>query len=747
MRKTLRFIRRDFNHLRGNVIALVVIFGLIIVPSFYAWFNIAGSWDPYGNTGNLKVAIANTDEGYTSELVPVDINFGERVVSDLRETETFGYVVTDEQDAIEGVRSGEYYAAVVIPPEFSRDLMSTLSDSPAHPQVDFYQNEKSNSIATIVTDKSATQIEEDIDGSFARSVVDVLAGALDEFDGLLTDDQVMQAANKLDAAISGSVSTLGDLSKNVRAYASIVDSTRSLLDSGSGLASTSLGSAADVSASLHDTADGIRGVGSTLDGATDSINDALTKSVAGIDGISSSVDNAFATADGQVDKLTGGLSKAKDSVDAQIDLLQELSDRLGGTDTLYKSWEESFSKDKDGVSASYDDVHEVRLTIQGINQRVQQALSELKALSSELQKTIDDLNQGKTDARAAKDKIQGQVSDAKKLIDGLKGNYDSDVRQSLEKLANKVDQTAASADSILASLRSTLDAVDGAGKTAAGSLASGKGSLAKTADELDQTAAKLSDLEGQLSSALNSQNVQLVRDVLSGGAANLADFISAPISIDRNPIFAVENNGSAMAPFYTTLSIWIGGVILCALVGATPSERALRETGCGHGQSYVGRIFLFLVVGAMQTLLICGGDLFFLGVQCAHPWLFVMACLLSSFVYVNIIFSLTASFGDVGKAIAVVLMVLQVAGSGGTFPQQMLPQGFFQAAYPYLPFVHSANALRAAMFGIYQGDYWRELAILLSFAIPALVLGLVLRRPVIRLNHWFEHKLEETKLM
>lgn len=747
MRKTLRFIRRDFNHLRGNVIALVVIFGLIIVPSFYAWFNIAGSWDPYGNTGNLKVAIANTDEGYTSELAPVDINFGERVVSDLRETETFGYVVTDEQDAIEGVRSGEYYAAVVIPPEFSRDLMSTLSDSPAHPQVDFYQNEKSNSIATIVTDKSATQIEEDIDSSFARSVVDVLAGALDEFDGLLTDDQVMQAANKLDAAISGSVSTLGDLSKNVRAFASIVGSTQSLLDSGSGLASTSLGSAADVSASFHDTADGIRGVGSTLDGATDSINDALTKSVAGVDGISSSVDNAFATADGQVDKLTDGLSKAKDSVDAQIDLLQELSDRLGGTDTLYKGWEESFSKDKDGVSASYDDVHEVRLTIQGINQRVQQALSELKALSSELQKTIDDLNQGKTDAHTAKDKIQGQVSDAKKLIDGLKGDYDADVRQSLEKLANKVDQTAVSADTILASLRSTLDAVDGAGKTAAGSLASGKDSLAKTADELDQTAAKLSDLEGQLSSALNSQNVQLVRDVLSGGAANLADFISAPISIDRNPIFTVENNGSAMAPFYTTLSIWIGGVILCALVAATPSERALRETGCGHGQSYVGRIFLFLVVGAMQTLLICGGDLFFLGVQCAHPWLFVLACLLSSFVYVNIIFSLTASFGDVGKAIAVVLMVLQVAGSGGTFPQQMLPQGFFQAAYPYLPFVHSANALRAAMFGIYQGDYWHELAILLSFAIPALVLGLVLRRPVIRLNHWFEHKLEETKLM
>ena len=183
-----------------------------------------------------------------------------------------------------------------------------------------------------------------------------------------------------------------------------------------------------------------------------------------------------------------------------------------------------------------------------------------------------------------------------------------------------------------------------------------------------------------------------------------------------------------------------------ALVRATPSEDALAETGCSHAGAYLGRLALFCAVGVAQAALIAGGDLAFLGVQCAHPALFVLACVASSVVYVNLIFSLTTSFGDVGKAVAVVLMVIQVAGSGGTFPPQMLPP-VFQALYQWLPFVHSEGALRAAMFGLYGLDYWRELAVLLAYLAPALVLGLVVRRPVIRLGAWFERRLEDTRLM
>lgn len=742
MRRILRFIRRDIAHLRGNVIALVVIFGIIVVPTFYAWFNIAGSWDPYDNTANLKVAVANNDEGYTSELAPIEVNAGERVVSDLRETETFGYEVTSEDDAVEGVRSGKYYAAVVIPADFSRDMMSILSDSPTQPTVEFYQNEKANSIATIVTDKSSTQIQQDIESSFSSSVVKVGTSLLDELDSTLSDAQVMQAASKLDQALTNSVSQVGDVTENVRAYSAIISSTQELLGSGSGLASTSLESAANVGGTLRDTADGIRGLGNALDGTTDSINDAIATGASSVDSVSAAIDQAFDTADGQVGKLEDGLAQAKTAVNAINDQFKALSEKLAGSDTLYRSFEESFQEG----NASITTIHETRLTIQGLNKIVQETIRQLANLSDELQETVDDLKAGTADTQSARDKLKGQVASAKGSLAQVQSDYEDNVRGSLRSLAGQIDSAASDADNIVGSIRQTLDSVGSAAQDASGSLGGAKGSLDTTASELDQLAGRLSDLQAQVKGALDSDDINQVRAVLSASPSQLASFISAPVAIDRNAIFPIENNGSAMTPFYTTLSIWIGGVILCALVKASPSEAALRETGCGHGESYVGRIVLFLSVGALQTLLICLGDLYFLGVQCAHPALFVLAGLVSSFTYINIIYALTASFGDVGKAIAVVLMVLQVAGSGGTFPMQMLPAPF-QAIYPYLPFVHSANAMRTAMFGLYEADYWVELARLLSFTVPFLLLGLVLRRPVIRLNEWVERKIESTKVM
>ena len=399
MRHILRFIRRDIAHLRGNVIALVVIFGIIVVPTFYAWFNIAGSWDPYGNTTNLKVAVANNDEGYTSELAPIEVNAGERVVSDLRETETFGYEVTSEDDAVEGVRSGKYYAAVVIPAEFSRDMMSILSDSPTQPTVEFYQNEKANSIATIVTDKSSTQIQKDIETSFSSSVVKVGTSLLDELDSTLSDAQVMQAASKLDQALTSSISQVGDVTENVRAYSAIISSTQDLLGSGSGLASTSLESAANVGGTLRDTADGIRGLGNALDGTTDSINDAIATGASSVDSVSGAIDQAFDTADGQVGKLEDGLAQAKTSVDAINDQFKALSEKLAGSDTLYQSFEESFQEG----DASITTIHETRLTIQGLNKSVQETIRQLTGLSNELEKTINDLKAGTADTQSARD--------------------------------------------------------------------------------------------------------------------------------------------------------------------------------------------------------------------------------------------------------------------------------------------------------------------------------------------------------
>ena len=119
MKNIIKLFKHDLANIRKSVIGLIVMVGLVIVPVLYAWFNIAGSWDPYGNTGNLKVAVANSDDGYISDLIPVKINIGDNVTAALRANDALDWVFVDEDAAIEGVKSGEYYAAVVIPHEFS----------------------------------------------------------------------------------------------------------------------------------------------------------------------------------------------------------------------------------------------------------------------------------------------------------------------------------------------------------------------------------------------------------------------------------------------------------------------------------------------------------------------------------------------------------------------------------------------------------------------------------------------------
>ena len=750
MSKIWSFIKRDARHLHLNVISLVVIVGIIVVPTFYAWFNIAGSWDPYGNTDNLKVAVANCDAGYSSDLMPVEINFGDRVEAELRESTSIGYTFTSEEDALEGVRSGEYYAAVVIPEDFSTEMMTVLTPNPTRPQVTFYQNDKANAIAQIVTNKASSAIQADINKSLASSIV------LEELGNYLDDDNLADVAAKLDDAVSSSTSALTDTATNLRDFSGVIGSTQGMLGSSSSTLGTSLSSTLDLSGSLSSSANDVRGLGSALDGATDSLNDAISSSASSLDSVSGAIDQAFSTADGQIDKLTSALGSAAGVADDSASRLDALSSKLGAAaDTASNAIEDIDAQL--AVMAETDPLYAVLAKARAAAVRARDNASEgqaqasaaagqMRTLSSQLNKTAGDVASGKQTAADAKEKLSGVITSAKSGITTVQGVYESDLRGSLGTLADQIDGAAGNAQTITDSLSKTLGDVSSMAASAADGLGDAASAINEAADALDTAASRLSELHAKLSAALDSQDMQQVRDILTANPDDLASFISSPVAVDRNAVFAIENNGSAMAPFYTTLAIWIGGVVLAALVKTNASEKALEETGCSHTQAYIARLALFALIGLLQSTLICAGDLYYLGVQCANPVLFFLAGWLASFTFVNIIYALTASFGDVGKAIAVVLMVIQVAGSGGTFPREMLPQAF-QAIYPFLPFVHAENAMRAAMFGLYGNDFSVSLGTLAGFIVPALLLGLVLRKPIIRLNEWVERKLESTKLM
>lgn len=742
MRKIWELIRYDARHVFTNVISLVVCVGMIVVPCFYAWFNIAASWDPYGNTKNLKVAVANADSGYTSELAPVSLNMGERMVSELRESTSIGYTVTSEDDAVEGVRSGKYYAAIVFPENFTRDLLSGFADSASAPKVAFYQNDKESAIGKIVTSKASTAVQQDIDESFAHALTTVGGGVLDQLVDCLDDEQMTEFASRLDAAVDEARQGLEETAGTVRSFQALLASTQDLLGTGATTSTSSLSATLDAGSGLSQAAGDIRALGDSVNGTVDSVNQTLAAGAASLSGVSDQIDHAFDLTGAQTDKLSAALRQAAGNVDDDVSKLNALLDKLAEVEASLRNAAAAVPEG----NAIHNTFQDMAASVAEFQEHLQEVVRQLEELSGQLTKTAGDLDAGKATAEDARTQLKASIAAAKDGLGQVQDAYESDVRGSLSGLASTIESAAGEASGISASVSATLDSLKGTTASATSGVGSAAASVSEAANSLDEAAAKLSELHGKLSGALESKSVTVVRDILSGGVDNLASFITAPVSMDRTPVYSLENNGSGMAPFYTTLAIWIGGVVLCALVKASPSEKCMELLGLAPSQAYLGRIVFFLVVAFLQSSLILLGDLFFLQVQCAHPWLFLLAGWAASFVFVNIIYALTASFGDVGKAIAVLLMVIQVAGSGGTFPVQMLPEGF-QAVYPFLPFVHSENAMRAAMFGLYGNDFWMELGLLLSYVAAALLLGLLLRKPVIRLTEWMEHKLESTKLM
>ena len=173
MKNIWEIFRRDIKRIKNNVIAMIVIMGITVVPCLYAWFNIAASWDPYGNTGNLKVAVASVDEGYEGSLIPLQINMGDQVLTSLRSNSQLDWVFTGRKKAIDGVKSGKYYAAIVIPKDFSSNMMSIFSENIQKPSITYYSNAKENAIAPKVTDKGASAIQRQVNEVFVETISDI----------------------------------------------------------------------------------------------------------------------------------------------------------------------------------------------------------------------------------------------------------------------------------------------------------------------------------------------------------------------------------------------------------------------------------------------------------------------------------------------------------------------------------------------------------------------------------------------
>lgn len=726
MKNVWKIFQRDMMRVRNNVIALVVIIGISVVPCLYAWFNIAASWDPYSNTGNLKVAVASADEGYEGSLIPIEINIGDKVLSALRENTQMEWVFTTEEKATSGVKSGKYYAAIVIPKDFSNKMMSVFSEKVEKPEITYYSNAKENAIAPKVTDKGAGAVQRQVNEVFIETVSDTTLTVLQAVSNMTQASGAETIVDNLNTNLNQIAGDLTASAGLLESFSDMTGSAQKLLSSTTEFLQTVQQQTKESRQTFQETSKTFSGLDDSMDAATDSVGTALK-----------SAENVY----DQMDQVISG-AFSDESADAQqiASTLDTLAGQVGNVVTAYTSV-------RDSVAAVADKYPETSPLVDAIVVRMDTSIQQQKNLQSKLQDSAKGLRDATTDLGTARSELKDLAAKNRENMSGVSASYKSSVQKSLNQLSASLTSSKQEISSLLSQLDQSANGIYKLTDTADSDLSEIQKVLGDSGELLTEASDRIADTTARLDEMEASGDFSELKALISGDKAAISTFLAAPVSLDTHKIYEIANYGSSMAPFYSVLSIWIGGIVLVAMLKVNVSENCTKGLkNVELHQIYFGRFITFMIVGLFQSTLIALGDLLYLGIQCEHPFLFLLGCWFSSLVFVNIIYTLTVSLGDIGKAVSVILLVVQVAGTGGTFPIEVAPS-FFRAVYPLLPFTHSMAALRETVGGMYGMNYWIDLGKLAIFLGVSLIVGLVLRKPIIKANDAFTEKLEETKLM
>lgn len=687
MRNIWTVFKTDIRSLSKCFFACVVVVAIALLPSLYAWLNIYSNWDPYGNTGGISIAVASLDEGYTNEDGTYE-NKGNDVVADLREATSINWVIVDtEEEAKGGVESGDYYAAVVIDKQFSRNMFRMLTDWTGKPAITYYENAKKNAVATKITDTAVETLKRSISENYLEVVID---GIMEQSNLLAAD----LTADDPEAAVKGVLYQAQDL---LHACGRMMDAFEAA--GGSGVSESSAAAleaaVANINKNLPDGAQ----LQQTAAEIQMQLNTALARVERALDRLNSAIGNApeLPSAQQQLRDAAAQLEKAAATLETWAAGLEASGTEAGKTQ----------------AEAARQTAAECRKTAKQLRALAESPdsadlLADCDALVKSLRTMVDRIPVTSKALQKELDTVAGQVADTMEGMAALAGDAKA-MKTALAETADAVGDTMAllrpATEKLLTSLESTINDLEGL-----------------TTDEYMDT----------------------LVDILGGDPAVYGQYFPEMVQTSVNAVYPIANYGSAMTPFYTVLAIWVGGVILSSLIKIHARTEGLIDPK--PAELYFGRYLFFFVLSQIQAAVIVTGDLYILKVQCLHPGMLYLTGALTAFTFSLLIYSLALSFGDVGKAIVVVIMVMQIAGSSGTFPIELLP-AIYQKIYRFFPFPYAIDAMRECICGMYGNYYWQQIGFLLLFAAAALVIGLLVRRPFIGLNHFMEEKLEETELL
>ncbi len=714
MNKILKVFTNDMKKISTNVIAVVIILGLSILPSLYAWFNIFSNWDPYGpsSTGNIKVAVVSDDAG--SEISGLEINIGATVVEALQANNTIGWVFTDNSDeTIEGVKAGDYYAALVIPETFSEDMVSFLTGDLEHPQIIYYENGKKNAIAPKITQKAQKTVRQQVNATFISTLA----------------ESAMKAGNVISATDSDGVSIADTMTEKLTALSSDMDTYINILSSFKG---------------IMDSAQSIISTTKIMLPSLDTVLDSSKTSLSSMQTMVNSSTNTVNTVSdmmlSSLDMIDGTLTMISNVVNSDLSSAQTVStivlNGIGAVNNMIPYAKEIFNSSVAGIEAKGDE--KINSQINAIRGQFDLVKSDADHVGSSSAVAVSNSND-------LIDKIQAELAHCSNDIAVLKDTYSSSVKPQLSSTVTNAQAALNTTVNALSSFNLNLGSTDNVLTSYSDTLADGNTNLDTTLELAQELSDYIKILTENMSELSDNENYNKLIEVMDSNPELLGEFASSPVSLDTVRIYPIENYGSAMAPFYTVLALWVGALILVAIIHVKVHPIP-GVSGICPRHAYFGRYMLFFLVGQLQTLITVLGDLHFIGIQCEHPVMFWFAGAMCSFVFTLFIYSLTVALGNIGEALAVVVMVVQVAGAGCTFPIETLPK-VFHSLYNYLPFQFGMNAMKETIGGLYENSYWTYIAKLSVYLLVSLFIGLVGAIPFRKLNKIIDKNKEKSGIM
>lgn len=724
MKRIWKIYWADARRVLSNRVAALIVVVLCILPSFYAWFYLKSSRDPYGNTKGIKVAVVNQDlgAGFKEQF----FNIGSEVVEELKLNESIGWVFVDEKIAEEGLRKGQYYASLVIESWFSEKMTTLLDELPQHPEIRYTVNEKINAIAPKITGKGVETIKENIQRAFVDTVNRVLMEKLNLLGFDLKNskqsvysliDFVRDARESLDH-LDEKITKMLEISyrsrfKLEKIYGELPEFQNNLAQGKLTLANSAL-LAQNSLDFLETTPQKLKVHKNELQQIADEVD--LEFSC-----VLNKAEQSHENLTDDLQALNPKLQHLEQEVWSQIQSLTKLRAMIASIlpqSSLVSSLDRMIAK----LSGMNNKSHSLRATVSSANAQVGQTLE----FGKDTQRAIQELR------RDFKDTLDEVHQDYEQEIEPLLTQVLTDLHELSVQGVESVDRLEKRMPEVQRNLEGGLDILNTEIEK-----------VRSFQDKLPKLQGSVGILDHQLQKRKNTWKIDEVIDIATLDPSRFSSFIAEPVELVENKLFSIPNYGSAMSPFFTTLAIWVGSLLSISLFTTKSRDKAFYH--CKNYQKYLGKWLFFLSIAILQSLVVALGDVFLLKAYVADFWPFLLTALWVATVFSLIVYTTVATFGSAGKAMVIVFLVLQLSGAGGTFPVE-LSGPFFQAINPFLPFTYAIAAMREAVGGVVWEIYLPNIVILLGFLGSFLLLGFYIKPRITLFVNYFEKKFSLSEL-